>query len=806
MVGLGYYVYNEAEKDALNVKTNLSYVSKEKTVLIVEIDNIQEQLQQIFSSNLIWSDFLKKDTSFVRIENTLNDFDLLFEKNNLKLTNSTISVISNADDLSFLLISELKHPVTLDSLLDFKNVRDFGDIFEIKLSNKTVFFKMEYGRLFCSDNKTILEKLNKTTSITEDKSFIEVYKTKAKKNSPVFLFANMSKLKKHLNFKLEHYIESSTWSAFDIKITQDALIGNGFLLNKSLNSISKQYSENFFNLTPSKIKKLSVLNFNSFDELNIDSNFVAKNNELCKCDFINDGLNWIENQVIHLATDFNNAQFIAFKLTDINSFNQGINQLTDSANKVFYSDSVYTIKKFKSEINLASTFNKNIKTNYYTIYLDYVIFGESGDDIRRLIYELKEGSTLKKNEELYDFYLANSSSNSFFKKIQKGFLLNTNLSDDGVSILESTVKQNNLVYTNFSYSKEISVGGSYHDPKWEIIFDYPLNSNIYLVDNHKTNDKEIVIQDTTNTLHFINTSGNTKWKKKIDGKIIDKIRKVDIFQNGKCQMLFNTSSNLYLVDVLGRNVPGFPVRLTNATNGVNMLDYNKDGNYRFMVATQKGIYSYNKLGKSIKGWENPKTKNKVITPIRHIVSNTKDYIFANDVNGKIYLYSRKGTIRYAVSSTFNGEYFPIDVGNSIETSRGIYWDKSRNELKKHFFNDQISTILTLPDSVLNFYYLDFDDNKEKNYVLETKTELYIYDKGGNVKEIIEISPEHINLKIFKKHIAYINVITNDFILLDKKGNEILRSSNVSNFEIDNSTLKSRILLIGNKKLQMIIQK
>ena len=806
LLGLGYYVYNKAEEEALLQKTNLSFIPADNTFLIVDVKNISEQLQQIFSSNLIWADFLTKDSLFEKIETNINLYDSLFESKNIQLTNTSIAFLTNdTNKIDFILVSELDNSLNLDSLSD-ENKTTNSNIFKFDLAKNTLFATYKSERLICSNNKDLLN-FEKISPIEKDSTFNKVYNTRAQKNNSVFLYTNIAKINSLFNLKLEQHLEKSTWSAFDLKISQDAISGNGFLLNSSLNSLSQNYSENFFNITPSTINKLSVTNFNNINELDINNDVIQKNNELCNCDFLSDGIGWVENQIIHLSTTFNNAEFLAFKLTDINSFNLALNQFTDSFPQEYTVDTSYFIKSFKSEIDLGKTFNKDIELEYYTIYNNYVIFGGSANNIKHLLYELNDNRKLKKNEDLYTFYLSNSSKNSFYKKIQKGFLLNTNLANDGVSIIESSVKENNLVYTNFSYSKGINIGGSYHYPKWELLFDNPVIESIYFVNNHKINDKDILIQDTTNTIYLISTSGNIKWKRKIAGKIIDNISKVDIYQNGKYQMLFNTNSQLYLLDVLGRDVETFPKKLNNATNSVTAIDYDKNGDYRFLVATQDGILNFNKEGQQISGWKDPKTNSVTKTPIRHLLANTKDYLFTNDINGKTYFYSRQGEVRHSVSSTFINDFFPIDVGNSIEESRGIYWDKSRNQLRKHFFNNEITTILTLPDSVIKFHYLNFyNNNKEKNYVLETKSELYIYDKGGNVIEIIQISPEHSYLNISKNYIGYINNITNDFILLDKKGLEILRSSNVSFFNIDDSSLKTRVLLLNNNKLQMIIPK
>lgn len=801
LLGLAYFVYNKAEEDALAHKSNLSFIPSEDTFLIIESNDISEQIQKIFSSNLIWADFSKKDTLFNKIEENINFCDSVFEQKNIKLKNSVLAFIQKDSNVfDFLLVSSLKDSSLTDSLIETSK----NSYITIALPQDTLYITTKNDRLICSNNTHWLN-IKSENAIEKDSSFMKVYNTKALKNNPLFLYANLERINRFNKLNLANYLLNSSWSAFDIKISQDEINGNGFVVNNNLNNISENYTESFFNITPSAISNLSVVNFNSLNEIDINPQLIKKNNEECNCDFLFDGLNWIDKQIINISTTLHNANFTAFKFTDINSFNVAINQLSDSVTNQHFIDSLHVIKSFKSDINLGEVFGTKNELNHYTFYNDYVIFGSNIEDLKRLIYLLNNNQTFKKNEDLYDFYTANSSENSFYKKVQKGFLFNANLAENGVSILESSVKDDNLVYTNFSYSKEISIGGSYHTPKWELFFDNPIIKSIHFVKNHKINDIDILVEDTANTIYLLSTSGSIKWKRKISGSIIGNVSSIDIYKNGKYQMLFNTSSKLYIVDVLGRDVENFPVKLNLATNPVSCIDYDKNGDYRFLVSTSQGILNFNKEGKQIEGWKKPKTKSILYNPIRHLLANTKDYLFVNDSLGKVYLFSRQGDIRHSVSSSFVSDYFPIDMGNTIEESRAIYWDRKLNQLKKHFFNNEISTIITLPDSVIKFHYLDFyPDKKEKNYVLETANEIYVYDKGGNTLEIIQISPEHKNLNITKNYIAYINSITNDFVLLDKKGNEILRSSNVSYFNIDNSSSKTRILLLNNNKLQMII--
>ena len=58
------------------------------------------------------------------------------------------------------------------------------------------------------------------------------------------------------------------------------------------------------------------------------------------------------------------------------------------------------------------------------------------------------------------------------------------------------------------------------------------------------------------------------------------VHQIDLYKNGKLQLLFNTQSKLHLIDRNGNNVEQFPIGLVaKATNGLFVL-----GNRQHLVA------------------------------------------------------------------------------------------------------------------------------------------------------------------------------------------------------------------------------
>ena len=120
--------------------------------------------------------------------------------------------------------------------------------------------------------------------------------------------------------------------------------------------------------------------------------------------------------------------------------------------------------------------------------------------------------------------------------------------------------------------------------------------------NHLNKQKEIVVQDIKNNLYLISNSGKILWKKQLEGPVLGTIEQIDIFKNGRLQLLFATPHKVYLIDRNGKDVAPFPGNFNDViTQPLSVFDYDKDKNYRLLVTQGKNILMYDKNLKEVKG-------------------------------------------------------------------------------------------------------------------------------------------------------------------------------------------------------------
>ncbi|NPA37533.1 MAG: DUF3352 domain-containing protein, partial [Chlorobi bacterium] len=326
-----------------------------------------------------------------------------------------------------------------------------------------------------------------------------------------------------------------------------------------------------------------------------------------------------------------------------------------------------------------------IPDKYFTFYDNYLIFANNIKSIHNFLYSNVLKQTLPNKKYFTDFKEKFSIKENFFiyseipvlpmylKKIFKPDYLalskvqKKELEKFYAGGLQITTTGGLLyanLYANYLPSRE-------NEPQtiWQSLLDSTVINKPVLVKNHYTNEKELMVQDAKFNLYLINNSGRLLWKKPLDGKILGTIQQIDYYKNSKLQYIFNTKNKIYLLDRNGNNVDKYPLSLpVKATNGIAVMDYDKNKDYRLFLATEdRKVRLYDKRGNTISGWEFNKTEGTVKQPVQHFRSNSKDYIVFSD-NHKIYILNRRGEERVKpgkhISAASNCRFFIKGVNTS----------------------------------------------------------------------------------------------------------------------------------------------
>lgn len=196
--------------------------------------------------------------------------------------------------------------------------------------------------------------------------------------------------------------------------------------------------------------------------------------------------------------------------------------------------------------------------------------------------------------------------------------------------------------TSLTMQKEDSDVSTY---LWSTALTGEVTKGPWLVKNHRSGAKNIVVQDETHKLYWLNENGEILWEKLLKNDIVGDITQIDLFKNNKFQLLFSTSSQLHCIDLLGRDVDGYPISLKGEnTLGVTVVDYDKNRNYRFLVPIGHNLYNYTSDGKLVDGWKTD-AASATLTQVPFLFQKEgKDYIITSTQEQAIVV-NRRGEVR-----------------------------------------------------------------------------------------------------------------------------------------------------------------
>ena len=541
--------------------------------------------------------------------------------------------------------------------------------------------------------------------------------------------------------------EFASWSVLDIKLKNDALLMSGFTysndsLNNYLNIFKGQdnLEHEFLEILPENTAAFLAINLSditSFSEKYVQYRKKNRNYQKTKIkldrlkkiyryNFADDFYDYIEGTVslIYLPDKIISNKPLTFGIFQINDAEQLSELLKEQARTRLQKDTAIHINEnLPAVIDAKENITANIfpapelfsllfgqifsdlDAQYYIFLNDYLVTAKSIKDLKYYYQKYKSGLLIQQNKNFVDFSNTLSSESNIFlyldffygktlitpklsNKFKRTYTKNSGSFDKlQASALQFGVEKD-MFFTGFS----LKYNPGYNEaPKniWQIKLEAPLEMEPQFVVNHYTKNKEVLIQDSLNNLILYSTDGKLLWKRSLPGKILGKVHQIDFYRNNKLQLLFNTREYIFLIDRKGRDVENFPVKFKSpATNGLAVFDYENKKNYRIFVACEnQHVYLLDKNATKVSGWEFDKTQSKVSMPVKHFVSQGKDYlVFADEEN--IYILNRRGKTRVHLQAQF-------EKSKNAE----IYFDRIKGPETATF-------ITTGKDGIVYFIFLD----------------------------------------------------------------------------------------------------
>ena len=687
-----------------------------------------------------------------------------------------------------------------------------------------VYFTVKHNLVFLSTDEKLLqravaEKRSDTPHFSENKSFVQLQKMAGKKvDARIFIhysrFASL--FKPWLNVTGEDVFrwigKLAQWGETDLIVKNDELLMSGFSYAAPGNYLtgfrsSKQENIQVFGIAPFNTNFLIDLEFDDLkkavNQEKLNAFKPALREQIIKLLEVSGPEVALVSNAYNQSTVRTNCWFL-LKTRNPGAAKQILNKISALSGKTGKENyDGHEIKNTGLRNLIPGLFGAafgNIENTWFCVLDDFIVFGNSPGDMKKLIRLYESGKTMDMNENFVQFSdniwdasnllfyfrpksiqasLANYLNKSALNTMKKNELLLNNL--QGASFQFSA--SDTLFYTSFYFRFSESLKEE-NLALWKVQLDDEIAGKPYLVRDHKTRTYNVIVFDVRANMYLISTDGRILWKKRIDALPLSRIYQVDYYKNGKIQYLFNTKDFIYLIDKNGDAVTGYPKKLNPyATNGISVFDYNGKKDYRILIAqADKKIHNYHLNGKPVEGWKNPRMKQIVIVPVTRLVAGNKDYIIITDEDNNIRIVNRRGETRIALKENpdkaANSDYY-INKTNSKgiilttdKDGRLVYI--SRNGDVKKTELDKFA-----PDHF--FLYQDFNGNGDKDFIFVDGNRLEVFNRFKDVLFTYQF-PSEITIKpvFFRlgKHQNVLGIVSskeNTVFLFDKTGHPLIGS-------------------------------
>ena len=627
-----------SDKNNKNI-SSLNYLPAESE-LILNINDLNNTKEILSKNKNLSSISISKSKMLAHLNSLSNEYS-----NNSGLLSLT-SFGKNQTAYTYIREVHFQDSISKSDILkgEYQNNKIFIDTSKTKDIYKAVLGNY----IISSSEDIVLENIIRDHDLTNpkiDSDFLKIIKG-ADTNDPFNIFINS----KNLNL-LENTISSlsfftnlkNSWISYDFKYSLEEIKMIGATrINDSINSKLSILR----NISPSEIKTDKIIpnSFSSFFSFTISDSerFIFNFKNYLKADDLSteninfesfnliDEISFVEDQEKFLILGISNTEQLEdyFKLNDI--------------------DNLKDIKKINLGLDLKTLINSfDQKTSFvYAALIDNaLVITQSVSQIKKIINSKAIKDNLTSNSKYLNYKNQKSKKHSFFWVNNNSNSMDLN---DYPFIGFSGVINENIALLDFDYSKlNQSKETNEIFTEFFLTFENEINSDPIWLKNHINNQYDFTFQDSENYLYYYSNKGNQYWKKKIPKKIIGDIKQIDIYKNGRLQIIFRTEDRLYVLDRNGNEVKELSFEIDSGENNmpISIFDYEKNRNYRFLVTNDNIIEMFDSRGKKVSGFKPNTFESSIIKSPVHIRIDGKDFIIVQLENGDLKILDRRGRDR-----------------------------------------------------------------------------------------------------------------------------------------------------------------
>lgn len=766
----GYFRLKESKDPVVSAQEHIP-----ATVLcVIETQSTSDLVAQLTRQNLIWNSLLT-DNSIQKAHRYVTILDSLLKSNEevkvaLDETDMFCSFFKEHDKIKNLIQFKLKEhkdasifELFFEKSLKKSNSISSFDTYELRIQNNTWLMCLNQGLLCIASDFDILEEsinLEKSKSLAADPDYLQLIKLNGDQKNLIYFNHRYSNLfdktlfNQHSLFTVDLQLNSMTCNGYSIpdhksflnllkQQNEGSIEEYEFLPDNavSLIGVSLSKPELFFenvikqlpkNIAEERLRAWETLNDSALYDIktefleNIDREIVSANY-------------WLNDTACSLSL---------LKMIDSDKVKSLLKLMSDT---VHSSNGLQIIKLPTTFQTVFSFFDVTARHEYAAVKDNSLLLFSGKKSLDMYLLALSNLSFLGKDKEFMEYAEQNLMQQSNFvyyencKKIKYtnfSRFFNSpqfNTGEDVLALMSLTVKNHPSgiqFRLNATHATEENSLQTNSNALWSFSADSLIQTPVFVFTNHATSEYELCFQDNSRQMYLVNSTGKILWKKILNENIRSQVYTVDIFKNGKLQLLFNTENYIHLLDRNGNYVQGYPVKMpAPITSPITLLDYDNTKDYRlFMACADKKIYNYTLYGIRTEGFVPLKTDAVVDLPISYVKIGLSDYLITVDVNGKPYVFSRKGEgrIDFKHKLALNMNRIHIVSGSNLENTKIVGLDSKNNVLIKLSLNDKKES-LKIGDDIQGFdaIYDLVNDDVQQDLLTFGNGAVYAYDLFTN---------------------------------------------------------------------------
>ncbi len=435
-----------------------------------------------------------------------------------------------------------------------------------------------------------------------------------------------------------------------------------------------------------------------------------------------------------------------------------------------------------------SQFSPGNSWKYFCVFDDIFAVGNSPEDLESTISVVQNEKSLSKiiiNNDNIELLGSTSEAFSFkkyeaFNTIFNDLKLNLKENKSTALIAQMTSDASFYFLNGIIYESTKNNVLSGLSERLSLKFDEDLVSEPQLIYNHKSNDYDLAVQDSKNRLKFVSPKGALLWQKSLDGIILGHIEQIDMFKNGRQQMVFATSKSVYVLDINGNDVAPFPLKLKDPiTQPLSVFDYDQTRDYRLSIVQGSDLFLIDVNAKRVVGFNYNSNKETISSQPRHFRISGKDYIVFRSGEERLKIINRQGEDRIRVNAKIPFAERSITLYNNLFSGITKQGDLAQIDLKGNViklpldvdsnlgFAADGKNLVTLKENVLKINQTEIElpfgnygtpkiwqgfDNTYVSIVDHQSNQIFVFDiSGAQISGFPVFGSSEIDLKILTKN-------------------------------------------------------